>query len=135
MKVENKTILIVDDDPDILLGLRVRLKANGYNIFFANDGASALLEASKHIPDLIVLDIGLPGDDGFVVMEKIKRIPLIADIPIVVLSASDARTNQARAIAAGAKAFLRKPFDDVELVALIRDATVKPRSGEEITLN
>src|ERR1700686_910838 len=135
MKVENKTILIVDDDPDILLGLRVRLKANGYNIFFANDGASALLEASKHIPDLIVLDIGLPGDDGFVVMEKIKRIPLIADIPIVVLSASDARTNQARAIAAGAKAFLRKPFDDVELVALIGDATVKPRSGEEITLN
>jgi DNA-binding response OmpR family regulator len=122
----NKKILIVDDDPDIRLGMNVRLKANHYDPFFAGDAVSALIEAEKHKPDLIVLDLGLPGDDGFAVMERIKQIPIIADIPIIVVSARDVRAAQPRALEAGAKAFLRKPFDDVELLDLIRAITGAP---------
>jgi DNA-binding response OmpR family regulator len=121
--VSNKKILIVDDDSDIRLGLKVRFKASSYDALFAADAASALLEASEHKPDLIVLDLGLPGDDGFVVMERLKQIPTTADIPIIVVSARDVGVNQPRAIKAGAKGFLQKPFDDVELISLIRAMT------------
>jgi CheY-like chemotaxis protein len=118
----SKKVLIVDDDPDIRLGMNVRLKANDYDTVFAADATSALVEARKHQPDLIILDLGLPAGDGFVVMERLKQIPSIAGIPIVVVSARDARTNQERAIKAGAKAFLKKPFDDLELLEVIRKA-------------
>jgi DNA-binding response OmpR family regulator len=133
--VDNKKILIVDDDPDIRLGMNVRLKANHYDPFFAGDAASALIEAEKQQPDLVLLDLGLPGDDGFVVMERFKQIPMIADIPIIVVSARDARAAQARAIEAGAKAFLRKPFDDFELLALIRATTGEPALSEKPSLH
>jgi DNA-binding response OmpR family regulator len=129
--VSNKKILIVDDDPDIRLGMQVRLRANDYDPFFAGDAVSALIAAEKHKPDLVVLDLGLPGDDGFVVMQRFKQTPTVADIPIIVVSARDVRMAQARAIEAGAKAFLGKPFDDVELLALIRATTGEPaRSGK-----
>ena len=116
----SKKLLIVDDDPDIRLGMNVRLKANDYDTVFAADAVSALVEARKHQPDLIILDLGLPAGDGFVVMERLKQIPSIAVIPIIVVSARDPRTNQDRAIKAGAKAFLKKPFDDLELLEVIR---------------
>jgi two-component system KDP operon response regulator KdpE len=132
--VSNKKVLIVDDDPDIRLGMNVRLKANGYTTFFAADGVSALSEAEKHRPEVIILDLGLPGDDGFVVMGKLKQIPFLAEIPIIVVSARDVRVNQGRAIEAGAKAFLRKPFDDVELLALIRNTTGEHAPAEELSL-
>jgi two-component system KDP operon response regulator KdpE len=118
--VGNKKILIVDDDPDIRLGMNVRLKANAYDTFFAADAVSSLIEAEKQKPDLIVLDLGLPGEDGFVVMERLKQFPSVAAIPVIVVSARDVRANQERALNAGAKAFLRKPFDDAELLAVIR---------------
>jgi DNA-binding response OmpR family regulator len=70
--VGNKKILIVDDDPDICMGMEVRLKANHYETFFTTDAVSPLREARKHEPDLIILDLGLPHGDGFVVMEKLK---------------------------------------------------------------
>jgi two-component system KDP operon response regulator KdpE len=118
--VGNKKILIVDDDPDIRLGMNVRLKANAYDTFFAADAVSSLIEAEKQKPDLIILDLGLPGEDGFVVMERLKQFPSVAAIPVIVVSARDVRANQERALNAGAKAFLRKPFDDAELLAVIR---------------
>src|ERR1700730_2103113 len=100
--------------------MNVRLKANAYDTFFAADAASSLIEAEKHKPDLIILDLGLPGEDGFVVMERLKQLPSVAAIPIVVVSARDVRANQERALNAGARAFLRKPFDDAELLAVSR---------------
>ena len=81
-----------------------------------------MVEARKHEPDLIILDLGLPGGDGFVVMERLKLIPSLAVIPIIVVSARDVRTNQERALKAGAKAFLQKPVDNAELLAVIRQA-------------
>jgi DNA-binding response OmpR family regulator len=118
----NKKILIVDDDPDIRHGLHVRLKANHYDTFFAADALSSMAAARKHEPDLIILDLGLPAGDGFVVMERLKLIPSLAVIPVIVVSARDVSANKERALKAGAKAFLQKPVDDAELLAVIRKA-------------
>src|ERR1700732_3902299 len=122
----NKKILIVDDDPDIRQGMNVRLKANHYDTFFAADALTSMVEARKHEPDLIILDLGLPAGDGFVVMERLKKIPSLAVVPIIVVSARDVRANQERALKAGAKAFLQKPVDDAELLAVIRQALGEP---------
>jgi DNA-binding response OmpR family regulator len=122
----NKKILIVDDDPDIRYGLNIRLKANHYDTFFAADAFSSMVEARKHEPDLIILDLGLPAGDGFIVMERLKKLPSLAVIPIIVVSARDIRTNQERALKMGAKAFLQKPVDDDELLSVIRKALGEP---------
>jgi DNA-binding response OmpR family regulator len=116
----NKKILIIDDDSDVRLGYHIRLKANNYDTFFAADGLASMTEARKHQPDLIILDLGLPGGDGFVVMERLKTNPHLAVIPIIVVSARDPHANRERALQSGAKAFLQKPVDNDELLAVIR---------------
>jgi DNA-binding response OmpR family regulator len=118
----NKKILIVDDDPDVRQGMYVRLKANHYDAIFAADGLAGMSEARKHEPDLIILDLGLPAGDGFVVMERLKTIPALAVIPIIVVSGRSGLANRKRAISAGATAFLEKPVDNVELLAVVRRA-------------
>jgi DNA-binding response OmpR family regulator len=130
----NKKILIVDDDPDVRLGMHVRLKANHYDTFFAADAISSIAEALKHLPDLIILDLGLPAGDGFVVMERLQAIPGLALIPIVIVSARDAHANKARAVKAGAKAFLQKPVDTAELLAVIRQALGDPEHSGNPTI-
>jgi two-component system KDP operon response regulator KdpE len=127
-KMRTKKILIVDDDPDVRLGLHVRLVANGYETCFAGDALSAIAEARKQQPDLIILDLGLPAGDGFVVMERLGRVASLSVIPIIVVSARDVRANQERAVKAGAKAFLQKPVDNAELLAVIRRALGEPEA-------
>ena len=118
--MSNKKILIVEDDADVRLGYHVLLKASNYDTFFAADGISSMVEARKHEPDLIILDLGLPAGDGFVVMERFKLIPSLAVIPIIVVSARAGLANRERALKAGAKAFVEKPWDDDALLATIR---------------
>ena len=118
--MSQKTILIVDDDPDVRLGLHLRLKANHYDVIFAADGMASIAEARKHIPDLIILDLGLPAGDGFSVMERLKANDSLALIPVIVLSARDRAANMDRALKAGAKAFLQKPVDNTQLLSVIR---------------
>jgi two-component system KDP operon response regulator KdpE len=120
--MHKRKILIVDDNADIRLGLHLRLKANHYDTFFAADAFSGVAEARKHLPDLILLDLGLPGGDGFTVMERLKKVPFLAVIPVIVVSARDGLGNQKRAFEAGAKAFLQKPVNDEELLAVIRQS-------------
>lgn len=127
----NKKILIIEDDPDVRLGYHIRLKANNYDTFFAADAFASLTEARKHQPDLIILDLGLPAGDGFVVMERLKAITHLAVIPIIVVSARDRRENGDRALKAGAKAFLQKPVDNNELLAVIRQLLGEPNGSEQ----
>jgi CheY-like chemotaxis protein len=127
-----KKILIVEDDPDVREGMHVRLKANGYETVFAADALGAIAEARKHSPDLIILDLGLPAGDGFVVMERLARLPALGLIPVIVVSARDVRANQERALKAGAKAFLQKPVDNAELMAVIKQALGEPAKPAEL---
>lgn len=120
-------ILIVDDDPDIRRGLSVRLRANDYEVVMAQDAITAISSAVKEKPDLVLLDIGLPAGDGFVVMERLQANSALAFIPVIVVSARDPQANRGKALRAGAKAFFMKPVDNDELLATIEEALVKTR--------
>jgi DNA-binding response OmpR family regulator len=124
--MSNKKILIVDDNADVRRGMHARLTANHYDTFFAGDAIAAMSEARKHQPDLIILDLGLPGGDGLVVMQWLKAIPAFDLIPIIVVSARDVRANLAGVLKAGAKAYLQKPVDNSEFLAVIRLALGEP---------
>ena len=113
-------ILVVDDDPDMRQTLQIRLKANGYDVHCAEDGMGAISEARKHTPDLIVLDLGLPAGDGFVVLDILKNNVDLSSIPVIVLSGRDRRANEARVLNAGGRAFLQKPVETNEFLAVIQ---------------
>ena len=115
-------ILIVEDDQDTRQLLRIRLEANGYEIAFAADAVTALRVARDERPDLVLLDMGLPGGDGVVVMERLKSFPALESIPVIVVSAREPETTEARATEAGARAFLQKPIDMDALLAAVRGA-------------
>ena len=124
--MSKKKILIVEDDADVRLGYSVLLRANHYDTCFAADGLTAISEARKQQPDLILLDLGLPAGDGFIVLDRLRALPNLAPIPVVVVSARDFRANKDRALKAGAKAFVQKPWNDSELLALIRQLLGQP---------
>jgi two-component system KDP operon response regulator KdpE len=79
-------ILLVDDDPDLLRALRLRLRANNYEVATASDGYSAIASAQKERPSLIILDLGLPVGDGFVVLDRLQNIDALSGVPVIVLS-------------------------------------------------
>lgn len=116
--MSKKRILIVDDDADARLALNVRLRANGYEIFNAIDGVSAMSEARKCTPDLVILDLGLPAGDGYAVMDRFQNHPQLAGTPVVV-SGRDFRVHRNRAIRSGAKTFLQKPVDSDLLMRVV----------------
>jgi DNA-binding response OmpR family regulator len=111
--------------------MHVRLKANNYETGFAVDALTVMNEARRQQPDLIILDLGLPGGDGFLVIERLKRLPALALIPIIVVSARDVHANRKRALEAGAKAFLQKPVDNAVLLAAIRLALGEPETSAD----
>jgi two-component system KDP operon response regulator KdpE len=113
-------ILVVDDDPDLVRALRLRLRANNYEVTTATDGYTAVANAQKERPALIILDLGLPVGDGFVVLDRLQAIDSLSSIPIIVLSARDPQANEERALKAGAAAFFQKPADNDELMNVIR---------------
>jgi DNA-binding response OmpR family regulator len=120
--MDKKKILIVDDDEDSVKGLRLRLRAHNFNTAVAMDAVSAISQAKNESPDLILLDLGLPAGDGFVVMERLANLDSLSSIPVIVLSARDPHVNRERALNAGAIAFFQKPADNDELLSAIHKA-------------
>lgn len=127
-------ILIVDDDPDLRRGLNLRLRANQYETAYAGDGFSAIAMAQKERPDLIILDIGLPAGDGFVVLDRLQQSATLSVIPVIVLTARDPQANRDRTLKAGAIAFLQKPADNAELLGVIRTALQQPWPSTAVPL-
>jgi two-component system cell cycle response regulator len=105
----------------LCLGINARLKANNYNLCFAHDAESALSTALAEVPDLIILDIGLPGRDGYSVMQSFHAFPELADVPVIVLTALSAFTHQMRCRDAGAQRFLEKPVTNLRLMTSVRE--------------
>ncbi len=112
-------ILVVDDEPALLRGLRVNLEARGYDVDLAADGAEALAAASARPPDVVILDLGLPDMDGVDVIEGLRAW---GSMPIVVLSAREQEPDKVAALDAGADDYVTKPFGMGELLARIRAA-------------
>ena len=115
-------ILVVDDNPTIRKGLSVRLRANGYEVLFAEDAISATAALVTERPDLLILDLGLPAGDGFVVMERLQKNDRLANIPVIVLTGREVANNRERALEAGASAFFQKPVEDGALLFAVRKA-------------
>jgi DNA-binding response OmpR family regulator len=124
--LSNKKILIIEDDADVRLGYNVLLKANHYDTFFAADAMGAITEARKCLPDVIVLDLGLPAGDGFVVLERLRANMQLQMVPVIVVSGRDLPVNKERVLLLGAKAFIQKPWNDSELLALIGKLAGQP---------
>ncbi|MGF6832377.1 two-component system KDP operon response regulator KdpE [Paenarthrobacter sp. TE4293] len=110
-------VLVVDDDPHILKGLQITLKAHGYGVTTAENGEAAVLSAAQHPVAVVILDLGLPDIDG---TDVITRIREWSDVPILVLSARHGSTDKVEALDAGADDYITKPFGLDELLARLR---------------
>ena len=111
------TILIVDDEYSGRETLQSILEGEGYNLVMADNGPQAITKAKSILPDVILLDVMMPGMTGFEVCEKIRSDPQVAEIPIIILTALDDRDSLLRGLKAGADDFISKPFDRFELRA------------------
>lgn len=116
------TILLVDDEPTIRYLLRASLEGRGYRLIEADDGPSALQSAQSELPDLILLDIALPGLNGLEVCHRLKDDPATATTPVLLLTGYVDQTNREAAERAGAHGFIAKPFSPAALVARIEEA-------------
>ena len=106
-----KTILLVEDYPDIMFVLRRHLEAGGYRVVEACDGSEAVEEAARVCPDLILIDLALPVLDGFCAARRLRRLPGTRDVPVVAVSALGGRGVRGKALAAGCDDFIEKPVD------------------------
>jgi DNA-binding response OmpR family regulator len=120
--MEKKKILIVDDEMDILRSLNMRLKSEGYEVLLAGDGFAATQTALRDLPDLIILDIGMPAGDGHTVIQRLKSNMRTASIPVIFLTARSNEYDMEKAAEEGAAGFVTKPFNSQYLMALIHKA-------------
>ena len=112
-------VLVVDDEPDVLLLCRLNLQQRGHELLEAADGSTALELARDRHPDVIVLDLMLPGISGYDVLEALQRDEATTDIPVLVLTAKSLRADRERSHGLGASAFMTKPFLPNELCELV----------------
>ena len=127
--MSQKTILVIDDDEATLLLVRALLEPAGYAVRTARDGATALISAKHHEPDLIILDIGLPGGDGLSVLRRIRAMGTLNVTPVIVHTGKEDPDWQRQAMEAGASHFIVKSPDKDELLAEVqaRLRTDEPR--------
>ena len=115
-------ILVIEDDVDISRLIGMQLKAGGYEAAYASDAVTAMTVARKERPDLILLDLGLPGGGGILVLERLRAIAELAATPVIVVTARTDAAGEQAARAAGAVDFLRKPVEADDLAAAIECA-------------
>jgi DNA-binding response OmpR family regulator len=120
--MDQKKILVVDDERDIVKALTIRLKSNGYSVVTAFDGAQGILMANEEIPDLVILDIRMPAGDGFSVVEKLRQSDRTHRIPVIFLTGSPETNAEERAMGLGARFYIKKPYDPEELLDAVKRA-------------
>lgn len=113
-------ILIVDDEPNIVLSLEFLMKREGYSVAIAADGDEALAQVESFSPDLILLDVMMPKKSGYEVCEILRGNPDCAGVKIVMVSAKGREVEVAKGLALGADAYITKPFSTKELVAQVK---------------
>ena len=123
-------VLIADDEANILISLEYLMKREGFEVSVARDGLAALAEVARQRPDLILLDVMMPGKTGFEVCQDLRADPANASVRIVMLTARGRETDVAKGMALGADAYLTKPFSTRELVVLVRELLAGDAMGE-----
>ncbi len=115
----SKRLLVVDDEPNLLRAVAACLKAENYEVSTARSGHEALLQLAESIPDLIISDIRMPGMDGYKLARQLRGAPRTALVPIVFLTAKDETADRIEGFRAGIDAYLTKPFEPDELIAVV----------------
>jgi len=116
-----KKILIVDDEPNIVISLEFLMKKEKFEVAVAGDGEEALAKAAAFKPDLILLDVMMPKKSGFEVCEALRADPAYAGLLIMMLTAKGRETEVAKGLAMGANAYMTKPFSTKELLAKVKE--------------
>ncbi len=118
---KNKKILLVDDEPNILVALEFLVKQQGYTVFKATDGMQALEQLEEVHPQLIVLDVMMPGMDGFEVAKRIRSSAHYDNVPIIFLTAKGTKADRMNGYASGGEIYITKPFDNEDLINTINE--------------
>ncbi|WP_108446600.1 response regulator transcription factor [Halomonas denitrificans] len=113
-------VLVVDDEPNIVLSLEFLMQQAGFEVDTAEDGESALSRIAESAPDLLLLDISLPGISGFDVLERLRADPAHARLPIVMLTAHGREVEREKGLALGADDYVTKPFSTQALVEKVK---------------
>jgi DNA-binding response OmpR family regulator len=121
MAEDKRRILIVEDDPDMLEAVTLRLEANGYQVAAVRDGLDGLNKAREENPDLVLLDIMLPKIDGFTICRMLKFDEAYKEIPVILFSARVQKTDIQRGAEVKADAYITKPFKSEELLGKIKE--------------
>jgi len=124
--VTGDRVLVIEDEEDIAFGIRVVLERSGLTVTRAGDGAEGLREFHGTRPDLVILDVGLPGMDGWTVLERIRDL---SDVPILMLTAHGQEADKVRGLNSGADDYLLKPFGNAELAARARALLRRQRAA------
>ncbi len=114
-----KRLLVVDDDPSLLLAVSETMRAEGYVVVTARRGAEALIRIAERSPDLIISDIRMPGMDGYQLARNLRSAPHTRLIPIVFLTAKDETADRIAGFRSGVDAYITKPFEPDELIAIV----------------
>lgn len=114
-------ILIADDEPNIVISLEYLMKREGYEVIVARDGPQALAAILLERPSLVLLDVMMPGKNGFDVCQEVRTHADLIDLPIVLLTAKGRDTDVAKGLAMGATAYVAKPFSTKEIAATVRE--------------
>ena len=122
-----ESLLVVDDDPFIARLLEIELRAAGYDVRVASDGAAALTTAQERVPDLVLADVMMPNMDGFELTRRLRQDPRTAAVSIIMLTARGLSADKLEGFAIGADDYIVKPFDTPELLARIRGVLRRSR--------
>jgi DNA-binding response OmpR family regulator len=120
-------VLVVDDDPVIVRLLEVNFRLEGFHVRTASNGEEALEKAADERPDVVVLDVMMPGLDGWEVCARLREDPKMADVPVVFLSARAQDDDRSHGYALGIMEYVTKPFDPADLIEIVR----RHLAGEE----
>jgi two-component system phosphate regulon response regulator PhoB len=123
-------VLVIDDEAPIRLLCRVNLEAEGMDVLEAADGPSGLDAAREHVPDVVLLDVMMPGLDGWQVAEKLLEDERTSEIPIIFLTARAEFRDRARGLDIGGVDYVTKPFNPLELAPLVRELLARIERGE-----
>ncbi|MEZ4988223.1 MAG: response regulator [Saprospiraceae bacterium] len=115
------TVLLVDDEPNILLALEFLIRQKGFQVVKATNGTEGVALAKRYKPDIAVLDVMMPGLDGFEVAKTIRKTPELSHTTIIFLTAKSAAQDRQKGYANGGEIYLSKPFDNQELVDIISE--------------
>ena len=123
-----KKILIVDDEPNIVMSLDYLLRRKGFDVFIARNGTEALESLANSLPDLVLLDIMMPDVDGYDICDYIKTTPHLKHIKVIFLSAKSKKSDIEKGLELGADRYMIKPFSNKELVQNINELIDSPTS-------